>query len=114
MILITQVICIGFFGLRALNFAAYINDNSAASLEKLIILRHLLQRMIHDPRIFLYKFRSGSQDNKNALAFIDLQAQIDLRTKRIIEAKESNPEKSGEELIASCPDVTPDELYQEK
>jgi hypothetical protein len=42
MILIAQVVAIGFFGLRALNFAAYINENSSKSLEKFIILRHLL------------------------------------------------------------------------
>jgi len=43
--------------------------------------------MIHDPRIFLYKFKSGSQDNKNALAYIDLQAQIEIRERRLIEAR---------------------------
>jgi hypothetical protein len=112
MILIAQVMSIGFFGLRALTFAAYINENSSASLEKFIILRHLLQRMIHDPRIFLYKFKSGSQDNQNALAYIDLQAQIDLRTKRLIEAGDKFPDcKDEDKLIKKCEPVTPDEIF---
>jgi hypothetical protein len=70
--------------------------------------------MVRDPRIFSDKFQSGSMDNKNALAYIDLHAQDTIKDKRLAEAKCKNPKASDQELEAQCDDVTPLEIYTEK
>ena len=67
--------------------------------------------MVNDPRVFQDKFTSGSMDNKNALAYIDLQAQSNIKERRLEEAREKNPKGSDAQLAEMCDDVTPTELY---
>ena len=64
----------GIYCARALWSAAYINEETEYSVNKLTTLRHLIQRMVDDKRILSEDFISLSRDIRKAKVFINFQA----------------------------------------
>lgn len=74
MAVLYHVIVLGVFGIRSMFYAAYINENTRYQIEKLIMLRHLLHRLMRDERLLERDFNCISHDLKSALYYIDITA----------------------------------------